>query len=154
MKRLQGSSLKRCHGVAAVELALLVTVLLLLAFGAADFGRVLYAKIVLQGAANAGAQYGTRLTGAYTDTTGIQAAALADAGGLSGISVSSSSSCFCTGGGSVSCTGVCGDSSETNPTPYIVLTVTTTYTFIPAVTGLPGLPASTVVRGSASMRAQ
>ncbi len=152
--QLEYSKQRKSRGAAAVELALLVMVLLLLAFGAADFGRILYAKIAMQGAANAGAEYGSRLTGAYADSAGIQSAALADTGGLSGVSVSSSATCFCSGGGTISCSGACGGATEVDPTPYIVLTVSTAYTFVPAVTGLSGLPSSMVVRGSVSMRAQ
>lgn len=140
------------RGAAAVEFALVATVLLLILLGAADFGRAMYARIVIQGMANAGAHYGTRLVGAYTDTAGIQAAAVADAGGLTGYIITSTSTCFCSSGGP--CNGVCGGAGETDPMPYRVLTVSVNYTFVPVVTNFPGLPASIPMTASVSMRAQ
>lgn len=140
------------RGAAVVELALVITLLLLLLLGAADFGRAMYARIVIQGMANAGAHYGTRLAGAYTDTPGIQAAAIADAGGLSGYVITSSDSCYCSSGGP--CNGVCGGSTETDPTPYRILTVSVSYTFVPVVTHFPGVPSSIPMTASVSMRAQ
>ncbi len=152
MIEISAANRKAGKGSAAVEFALLVTLMLLLLLGAADFGRALYARLVLQGVANAGAHYGTRLTGAYTDTAGIQAAALADAGGLSGVLVNSSVTCFCSLGGA--CNGVCGGPTETDPTPYYLLTVSASYTFTPAVPNFPGMPSSIPMSASVSMRAQ
>lgn len=152
MSRLSFTYHRGYRGAAAVEFSIVLSILLLLLLGVADFGRVLYAKIVVEGAAEAGALYGTRLIGAYTDTTGITAAALADRGGLTGMTVTSTYSCICNAGGD-NCS-VCNSSGEMDPTPYVVLTVNTEYTFQPVVANFPGLPSNVVVRGSASMRAQ
>lgn len=144
----------RQRGVAAVEFTIALSLLLIILLGAADFGRSLYAKIVMQGSAAAGAQYGVRVGGAYTDTTGIRAAALADTSGLTGVTVTPTYRCFCSDGVSVGCNSHCGLSTPSDPTPYIVLTVPTAYTFVPVAPGFPGLPSSVAVAGTASMRAQ
>jgi Flp pilus assembly protein TadG len=50
---------KADHGAALVELALVTPMLLLLVFGAIDFGRAYYVNIELVNAAHAGAEYGS-----------------------------------------------------------------------------------------------
>ena len=64
------------RGTATVELAFLAPLLILLGVGVADFGRVMYASMVVNNAARAGAQYALDLR--YTDIAGIKAAAVQD----------------------------------------------------------------------------
>jgi Flp pilus assembly protein TadG len=63
---------KANHGASLVELAMVVPLLLLLVFGAVDFGRAYYVNIELVNAAHAGAEYGSLFP---SDTTGIVTAA-------------------------------------------------------------------------------
>ena len=77
------------RGAAAVELALLLPVLLIILVGAADFAQVFRYAVIVTNCARNGAIYGSSSPTAYTDSAGIQTAALRDAGTLSP-SVSSS----------------------------------------------------------------
>jgi Flp pilus assembly protein TadG len=52
------SRTRRCRGVAAVEFAVAVPVLLLLALGCADLGRAFSAYLIVSNAARVGAEYG------------------------------------------------------------------------------------------------
>ncbi len=70
---------RRERGQSLVELALVLPLLMLVILGAIDFGRVFYASMTVAGAARNGAQYASENP---TDTTGIQSAALDDAGSL------------------------------------------------------------------------
>jgi Flp pilus assembly protein TadG len=68
------------RGQALVEFALVLPALLLLMLGIMEFGRAVYASNALANAAREGARYGIINP---TDTSGIQAHALATAVGLS-----------------------------------------------------------------------
>jgi Flp pilus assembly protein TadG len=59
---------KADHGAALVELAVVIPILLLLVFGAVDFGRAYYVGLQVTNAAHAGAEYGSLHP---TDTAGI-----------------------------------------------------------------------------------
>jgi Flp pilus assembly protein TadG len=55
------------HGAVAVEFAIIVPILLLLAFGIIDFGHAWYMRHMMSDASREGARYGTRY---QTDATG------------------------------------------------------------------------------------
>ena len=63
------------RGSALVELAVVMPVLILVFAAAIDFSRVFYMSNVLIAAARAGAQYGTKDAGSYTDDAGMTAIA-------------------------------------------------------------------------------
>ncbi len=69
--------MKRQRGVAAVELALLLPVLLLIFFGIAGLSRLYFVELALANAARAGMQYA--VAGNSRDVARIAAAAQADA---------------------------------------------------------------------------
>lgn len=72
------------RGVAAVELALLLPLLVLLFVLAADFSRVYYYSLTVTNCARAGALYASDpVTAAESPFASLQAAALADASNLS-----------------------------------------------------------------------
>ncbi len=75
---------RKQRGQAAVEFALLLPVLALLALGLVDLGRAFYFQETITNAAREGARYGA-LTKDVT-TGQIQAAALGEVGSLSGVS--------------------------------------------------------------------
>lgn len=75
----------RVHrGQALVEMALILPMLLLLAFGTIDLGRVFYFQEAITNSARAGARYGSTHP---TDTAGIRSHALDEASGINGITV-------------------------------------------------------------------
>lgn len=96
-------------GGAAVELAIVLPVLLLLAIGVADIGRVFFTGITVVNAARAGAQYGAQSTATSADTVGMNLVATQDAADAGAITVSSRSFCRCDAGEIADCsTGDCG----------------------------------------------
>lgn len=140
----------RENGVAVVEFAAILSLLVLLLLVASDFGRIFYAQMALENAAHSAVAYGTRESGAYADSAGITQAANADNGGLSGMQTTVSHVCRCVSGAPVSCNSSC---SGNNPTPIILLTVQTHYVF-ETFTGFPGLPSPVNLSAKAVMRAQ
>ncbi|HVN27858.1 MAG TPA: TadE/TadG family type IV pilus assembly protein [Candidatus Binataceae bacterium] len=138
------------RGQAAVELALVSPVLGLLLLGTADFARAFYFNQEVVAAARAGAQYGCQSVTTAADTSGIQAAALANGVNVSGLSASSSV-CTCQSPaptGETSCgTGYCNGANST--ATYV--TVTTTATFRTLV-HYPGVPQTANLSGTAIMQ--
>ena len=130
-----------------VELALLTPLLLLLLAGSIDMGRACYAAIEVSAAANAGAEYGTQKP---NDTSGMQNAALLNSPNLSGLTSTASWGCECSDGTSASAS--CSTAPTCNATVVNYVVVTTSMTYIPTL-GLPGLPKSLVLKGSARLRA-
>ena len=137
-------------GAAIVEMAVITPLLLVLALGVGDFGRVLYTAITLSHAARAGAAYGAQSTGYTGDTEGIQQAADGEAQEIAPISVTSQRVCECTGGASVSCmVPNCGGYGP----PRVFVEVTTTRTFQTLVP-FPGVPATVALSRTAKVRVQ
>jgi Flp pilus assembly protein TadG len=66
----------RCHGQGLVEFALVLMLLVLIAFGVLDLGRVFFSLITITNAAREGARYGMIYP---SDTSGIENAAIAEA---------------------------------------------------------------------------
>jgi len=52
-------AMKRRRGVAAIEFAVVLPILMLLLLGAADFGRCFYTSVAITNTARAGAEYGS-----------------------------------------------------------------------------------------------
>ena len=125
--------------------------LLLLVFGAGDFGRVMYYGITLENAARAGAAFGAQSTGHLTDSTNIRTAAQQEAQNIGSITVTSSRVCECPAGTAVSCgTNSCAGYGA--PLAFVEVTATTTFT--PLTGAFPGIPASTLLSRTAKVRAQ
>jgi Flp pilus assembly protein TadG len=139
------------RGQALVETALVFPLLMLLLLGTAELARVAYAAIEVANAARAGAAYGAQNIGTSADTTGIQTAALTDAGDLSAtltttVAVTgtcSNPSYSCTGTGST-CTNT--DCSDTGDHIENILTLTTSANFDPLI-HLPGIPTTYPLHG-------
>ncbi len=114
-------------GVAAVEFAIIVPVLLALTMGVIDFGMYIGTRIELEQALRAGGQYALKDP---TDTTTITNA-IQGATDLASVSVTIGGlSCECTGGVSAVCKGesnysVCADDSA--PATYMTLSGSTIY---------------------------
>lgn len=147
------------RGQALIETAFAIPLLLSLLLGAAEFARFAYAAIEVSNAANAAVDYGASSHAAAGDWSlsgstysgGIVNAAVADAGNLSGLNVSSiSQSCSCSNSSFTPTS--CSDNStcETNNTSMVeTLTVTTQATFDPLI-HVPGIPRSIGLSGQAT----
>ncbi len=135
-------------GSVLAEVALLLTVLLLLAVGAMDFARVFYVSIELSNAARAGVQYGAQNVGLSGDTAGMIQAAKNDAQDISMNAPTASRFCQCPDGTNVSCTGSC-----IGGTKRIYVQVNTSATF-KTLLSYPGIPSTISLSGQAVMRAQ
>ena len=88
---------KANHGASLVELAFVIPILLLLVFGAADFGRAYYETLELVNAAHAGAEYGSQHP---SDTAGITTAAQQSAPNVSLNTPTVTYGCECSDGSS------------------------------------------------------
>src|ERR1700733_2170823 len=85
-------------GSALIELAVMTPVLILLAFGTGDFGRLMYDAIVVSHAARAGAAYAATSNANAENSSGISQAAQSEAQNLGTITVTSQVVCQCPSG--------------------------------------------------------
>ena len=138
-------------GSALIEMAALSPLLLVLVFGAGDFGRIMYYAITLTNSARAGAAYGTHSTGRLSDRPGIQLAAEEEAQNLPPITVVSQTICEC-GGAAVSCATTISCPGYGPPLAFTEVTVSTTFT--PLTASFPGIPNASVITRVAKVRAQ
>jgi Flp pilus assembly protein TadG len=137
------------RGGLLLESALMLPVLLILTFGMVDFARIFRTGIIVSNAADTGALFGSSSVANSSNTTAMQNAAIADAIGLSGFTATASSFCTCSAGGSaVSCSTVCGSGAI-----LIYVQVQTSAPF-KTLFPYPGVPSSTTVKSSVTMRAQ
>jgi len=136
------------RGIATVEFALVAPLIMLLLAGVLDFSLLLRTATTATDAARAGAEYGSRGVLSSVDLSGMQAAALNAAPGLTGMTAAAARYCLCNNGSSVSCTGTCPSGAL-----QVYVTVTTqvaTHTvFDYSGVSIPG-----TVSASARMRAQ
>ena len=155
-KELITKLLRGDAGQSFVEIALTLPVLVILLVGAAQFATVLYVAIEVSNAARAAVAYGALSTTAG-DTTGIKNAAILDAGNItltsSNVTVSTvgvcSSGAACTGTGSTCTNQDCQNPANPGDQIETILTVSTSYTFTPAI-HLPFVPSSYTLRGHAT----
>jgi Flp pilus assembly protein TadG len=139
------------RGSMLVECALLMPIFLIFMFGMVDYSRVFLTAISVASAAQAGAEYGSSSSSAFTDYTGMQNAAAHDAAQLSSFTATASQYCSCSPGGTaVSCsTTTC--SGYGSPAKYVkVQTTSTFHTLFP----YPLVPSSATVNATAFMRVQ
>jgi Flp pilus assembly protein TadG len=147
----QNRNCSRQRGASLVELAVIMTALLLMVLGVIDLGRALYIKVEVANAARAGALYGAQSTLTATDSGGISTAAKDESADLTSVLTVTPQTpfCQCVGGGTVTCgTGTCGGNA-----PSIEwLTVNTQVVYSPWFK-IPyfGLPVSYLIKGSATM---
>lgn len=135
-------------GAALAELLIVMPLLILFVVGAAEFGRVYHAAIIVANAARAGAQFGAQ-DGQSTNFAGMTAAAQSEAADLGGISSFPSQFCRCPDGSVPSCTGTC--TGFGTPEVFVKDSVIKTVTFL---LKYPGLPSSVTVRRTATFRVQ
>jgi len=132
-----------------IEFALSSSLLFLVMFGVIDYSRIFASACLVQGAARAGTQYGMLSPAHYNDFTGMQNAALSDAGGPAGMTATASQFCTCAIGGTrQSCPATCPSGS---PEIYIQMDVSMPYA---TIASYPGVPAVTNLAASSIVRVQ
>lgn len=146
LKRLRRSE----HGGAMVELAVVLPVLVLLAVGVMDYGRVYFTSIAVANAARAGAEWGAQGSGFYTDDARIQSFAQLDGAEAAPITITSNHVCKC-GGTTVGCAGTTCAGGYGPPIVLVEVTATKT---VALLLKYPGLPASVTITRTATFRAQ
>ena len=138
-------------GAAALELAIALPVLVLLAVGVADFGRMFYTGIAVANAARAAAEYGSHAVANSTDTSLINQAGRNDAADAGSVTVTSERFCRCPDGTAPDCgTGTC---TAPYDQPEVFVTARAVKT-IALIIRYPGLPQTLTFRDSATFRAQ
>ncbi|MGD0906270.1 MAG: TadE/TadG family type IV pilus assembly protein [Candidatus Acidiferrales bacterium] len=137
----------RERGQALLELGLLLPLLLLLAVGIIEIGRLAYFAIEVSNAARAGAQFGTQSLAAASDTADITTAAQNDASDIgTNLNVTPTASCGCTAATAIG--GTCPGSGCSYPLVY--LTVTTQYN-LSTLFHYPGIPHRFSLTGTSVM---
>ena len=145
-------------GLALVELALSVPLLLLLLLGMVEFGRITYAAIEVSNAARAAAQYGTANGGALSDSSGMLIAAQTDSYNmpssptLAWASGYPTTNCYCANAKStsVSCSSITATTC-TGSHLEGTLTVKLQVNYSPLI-HWPGLPTSMTLTGYAQQQ--
>ena len=139
---------RREQGIATVELAALLPVLIVLVLGAVDLGRVYYAAVVVEGAARAGVSYGYLNRQKAKNSSTIEEFAHADAIDVNGgITVSTSRSCECSDGSSIDCDG--SSCATGYKSVYVRVTASKTYE---TMLSYPGIPDSVSIVREAVMQ--
>lgn len=122
---------RRRRGAAAVELAVAVPMLVLLAGAVVDFGIMLSTSLRLENAVEAGALYGAQSNQFASDAAGIVQTVTQDAGNVSGLAVTTRRYCRCPNSndltaetGDVSCTSPCTFGAYGPPRVYVEVSAT------------------------------
>lgn len=150
------------RGVALVEFALAIPILIMLLIGLIEYGRYTYFCIEIGNAAHAGAAYGAQSSGIAANFTGMKNAAIADGQNtivpLTVTNVTASDVCTCWNGTaetpSPPTAATCGTNCTTagaRPVTYAKVTVTGTMSPLFNYTYL-GLPSSWTVSKTATIR--
>lgn len=136
-------------GNVAVEFGFIIPILVMLALGTFDFGRLGLEKIAVTSAARAGAQYGMQDFVTAADSPGMIQAALNDAGvTLNEMNVTPRPAyCYCASDGEVACTAPCSDSSY--PMMYVEVTASED---VHLLFSYPGLNQTQTVTSTSRMR--
>lgn len=147
----------RQSGQSLVEVALMLPFLLLLLIGVIEMGRYAYIGILVGNAARAGAAYGTQSLVKSVDTAGINTAADNDfqnnGQNVGSLAVTSSVSCGCDSGGTITTAACTGTGAGTCATGQwaVTLTVTASGTFN-SLFHYPGIAASISITRTSVMR--
>ena len=144
-------------GVAIVEFALALPLLIMLLVGLIEYGRYTYFSVEVANAAHAGAQYGSQNSTTGQDVTGMKNAAIADGQNaifpLTAAAVTAKNVCACWNGvsGTAPTAAQCGTCTTARPVTYVQVTVTGTISPMYNYSML-GLPSSWTVAKTATIR--
>jgi len=137
-------------GIAGVELALATPMLALLMTGGFDFGRAIYEQHRLAAAAQAGVQYATALSANLANTSGIVAAARADANDTASALTVTTNQCTCPGG-TPQCSTAATCTGSTVSGTYVKVAVSES---LSTLINYPFLSSPMTISGVAMMRVQ
>ena len=156
MNRLQAGSnvglvrrLRSRSGGAALELAVVMPVLILIAIGVMDYGRVFFTSVAVSNAARAGAEWGAQGNAEAMQQANIENFAKLDGAEASPITVTSQTICRC-GATTVGCTSTCSGGYGA-PRVFVEVTASKSVTLL---LPYPGLPSSISISRTATFRAQ
>ena len=139
------------RGVALVEFAVAIPLLMLLLLGAVELGRYAYFSSIVANAARR-CQYGAQNGTTAVDAPGIQTAVQNDgANGISALAVSTSPSCWCWNGATYSSTACSLPLSCASGHPVEVISVTVSGT-AHLIMRYPLLPSALPVSATVTMR--
>ena len=132
-----------------IELALVSSVLLGLTVGVTDLGLAIAKGNKAASAAAAGTAYGALSPAHYTDIDGMQNAAKADMGTITGSTATATQTCRCSiGGAAVTCPATCVTGS---PETYIQVDVSIPYS---SLSKLPWVTSLSTIRGHSVVRVE
>jgi Flp pilus assembly protein TadG len=143
--RIKVSAGRRANqrGNALIEFAICAVLLMLITVGVTDFSRLFAVADTAASAAAAGAQYGALSPAHWSDYTGMQTAALNDAGHAAGVTATGSNTCYCNVGGiAVTCPASCNSGT---PMTYVTVSVTAPFTPYFSYPWMPSVPSITSV---------
>ena len=136
------------RGGAMVELVVVLPILVLLAIGVMDFGRVFFTSISVANAARAGAEWGAFDVARTVQTTNMQDFAKADGADAGTMTVTSNVVCRCAAT-VVACSSVCGGYGDARV--FVEVTASKPVNFF---LNYPGIPSSITVSRTATFRAK
>lgn len=138
------------RGGALLEIAVAMPMLILIAIGVIDYGRVYYTSVTVANAARAGAEWGSTTYYAYAfDNAGQQGFAQLDGANAALDSVRASTACRCPDGSSVGCSTACAGYGDAR-----VFVTVRAYKKVNLFLKYPGIPTSINVSRSATFRAK
>lgn len=129
VNRLRRAADEPESGQAIVEVAVTLSLLVLIVLGAVQFGQIAYTSIQVANAAKAAVQYGAQNGFTAADTTGITTAATSAAPTLTGLTATPTVACVCSDGSA----STCQNTDCSNSRLIETLTVTTQYTLTPVI---------------------
>lgn len=141
-------------GLALIEFAIVIPMLVLLVVGLIETGRFMYLSIMVGNAARAGVQYGAQSVVTMGDTSGMRRAALNDGQNISGLSITSAGTVCACWNESAESSPAPSCSTISCPTGYhrvVYVQVTAAGSFSPLVR-YPILPSSYSITKQAIMR--
>ncbi len=145
----------RTRGTALVEFSLVATLLLLLAAGAGDFGRIFTEAIAVKSGTATAAMYGSQRFARSGDAAGMVSKAEGDAADAGNITATAAQYCTCPDGSGGWTAILCSEFSATtctgygSPRAYIQVNATTDFT---TVIKMPGVPTGTTIDQTTWMR--
>jgi Flp pilus assembly protein TadG len=143
----------RDSGQSLIELALVAPIFFALLLGAVEFGRLAYDSIEVSNAARAGVAYGAQSAATAVDTAGIRQAAINDGANITGLNVSPTQFCSCSGSPAshVDCSNAATTCGSARVLSYVE--VQTSASIDPLI-HLPGFPTTFNLNGQAIMRVE
>lgn len=132
-----------------VELVVALPLLVLIAVGVTDYGRVYFTSIAVANAARAAAEWGAQNVGNATMTTDIQNFGKLDGAEAGAITVTASPPVYRCGGTVVSASSTCAGYGP--PRVYVQVVASKSVNML---INYPGLPGSVLISRTATFRAQ